>query len=99
MCMTSIHFTVIGTVASAYDFLVDSRNAGDAAYNEFLVKTKIPPHGGPGWYSTSLDVLRSDPSSRKNICRRKSSRNCQKSRLERTIFIPAVPDKIKYHRY
>ncbi len=47
MCMTSIHFTVIGTVAM-YDFLVDFKKRGDAAYNEFLVKTRSHPMAGQG---------------------------------------------------
>lgn len=47
MCMTSIHFANVGTV-SMYDFLVDFRERGEDAWNEFSEKTKNHPLGGLG---------------------------------------------------
>ena len=47
MCMTSIHFANVGTV-SMYDFLVDFRERGEEAWNEFNEKTKKHPLGGLG---------------------------------------------------
>ena len=47
MCMTSIHFTAIGTVAM-YDFLVDFAKRGEDAMNEFNARTKDHPLGGLG---------------------------------------------------
>jgi 2,3-dimethylmalate lyase len=47
MCMTSIHFANVATVA-LHDFLVDFRERGEEAWNEFNEKTKNHPLGGLG---------------------------------------------------
>jgi 2-methylisocitrate lyase-like PEP mutase family enzyme len=47
MCMTSIHFATVGTVAM-YDFLVDFKERGEEAWKEFNEKTKNHPMGGHG---------------------------------------------------
>lgn len=47
MCMTSIHFANVATVA-LYDFLVDFGKRGEDAWNEFNEKTKKHPLGGLG---------------------------------------------------
>jgi 2,3-dimethylmalate lyase len=47
MCMTSIHFATVGTV-TMYDFLVDFRERGEAAWNDFLIRSKSHPLSGQG---------------------------------------------------
>jgi 2-methylisocitrate lyase-like PEP mutase family enzyme len=42
MCMTSIHFATVGTVAM-YDFLIDFRERGETAWNDFLISSKSHP--------------------------------------------------------
>jgi 2-methylisocitrate lyase-like PEP mutase family enzyme len=47
LCMTSIHFANVGTVAM-YDFLMEFKERGEDAWNEFCAKTKDHPLGGLG---------------------------------------------------
>ena len=47
LCMTSIHFVQVGTVAM-YDFLLDFKERGEDAWNEFNARTKDHPLGGLG---------------------------------------------------
>ena len=47
LCMTSIHFAAVGTVAM-YDFLMDFKERGEDAWNEFNSRTKDHPLGGLG---------------------------------------------------
>ena len=47
LCMTSIHFAAVGTVAM-YDFLMDFKNRREDAWNDFSERTKDHPLGGHG---------------------------------------------------